>query len=149
MGLDMFHLSKKTEYGLQALAYLSILRGDKLANVSEIAQSAMIPRELLAKILSELVRAGLALSSSGPTGGYRLAKSASEVSLADILRALGTRPGLIPCGSDSAECSQVDRCTIRQPMARVNQKVTRILEETMLTDLTSTGNVHLDRSEPA
>jgi len=78
----MFSLTKKTEYGLLALIHLSGLETGRLANVSEIARSTAIPKELLAKILSELVKADLAVSFPGPTGGFRLGKDASIISLA-------------------------------------------------------------------
>lgn len=131
----MFNLSKKTEYGVLALRYLSGLEEDRIANVSEIARSALIPKELLAKILSELVKAGLAVSFSGPAGGFRLARPPSEVSLAEILRALESRTGVTECVSENGACHHVDRCTLKLPMAKVNNKVTKILEETTLTDL--------------
>lgn len=130
----MFHLSKKTEYGLQALTYLSNLEDSRWANVTEIARSAMIPKELLAKILSELVKAGLALSFSGPTGGFRAAKDPKNISLAEILTALENKTGLIACDTGDGACKQRQHCTIRKPMTHVNKKVKQILEETMLAD---------------
>ena len=131
----MLSLSKKAEYGLKALTYLSTMENGRLANVSEIARSAVIPKELLAKILSELVKAGLAFSAPGPTGGFQLARPASSVSLAEVLKALESRTGMIECASKNGRCTHMDTCVIRLPMARVNQKVSKILEETMLTDL--------------
>jgi Rrf2 family protein len=131
----MFNLSKKTEYGLMALAYLSSLERGQVASVGEIAQTSAIPRELLAKILSELVKAGLAISFSGPTGGFRLARPASAVSLAEIVRALEKKSGLVDCTSQHINCTMTDRCSIRAPMTRVHKKVNRILEETMLEEL--------------
>ena len=137
----MFNLSKKSEYGVMALAYLSSLEPGRLASVGEIAKYSDIPREHLAKILSELVKAGLAASLSGPAGGFRLAKPASRLSLADILNALEKKSGLIDCISDEANCKMAERCQIRTPMAQVHRKVNRILEETMLEDLVAKYNV--------
>ena len=131
----MFSLSKKTEYGLLALIHLSELNDDDLANVSQIANSTSIPRELLAKILSELVRADLAVSYPGPTGGFRLARPATQVSLADVLRVLETKTGLIECLSKKGRCSQAGNCSIKAPMAGLNHKFRVILEETKLSDL--------------
>lgn len=131
----MFTLSKKTEYGLMALAYLSDLPESHWANVSEIASASSIPRELLAKILSALVKAGLATSCSGPTGGFRLGRPASSMSLAEILGALDKRPGLINCITENGNCERTEICSIRLPMARIHRKVTRVLEETMLTEI--------------
>ncbi|MEZ5360039.1 MAG: Rrf2 family transcriptional regulator [Candidatus Zixiibacteriota bacterium] len=131
----MFSFSKKTEYGLIALSYLSTLDNDSLANVAEIAESSSIPRELLAKILSELVKAGLAISYSGPTGGFRLAKPAQQVSLAEIISALETKSAIIHCVADSSCCDRTESCRIRTPMSKVKQKVDMIFEETTLKDI--------------
>lgn len=131
----MFNLSKKTEYGVMALTYLSLLDKGNLASVGEIAASAAIPREHLAKILSELVKAGLAISQAGPAGGFRLARPASAMSLADILRALEKKAGLVNCTSGHDSCHLTASCTIRSPMAQVHRKVARVLEDTKLEDL--------------
>lgn len=137
----MFNLSKKSEYGVMALAYLSSLEPGRSASVGEIARHSDIPREHLAKILSELVKAGLATSLLGPAGGFHLAKPASQLSLADILNALERKSGMINCISGETNCKMTGRCQIRTPMARVNRKVNRILEETMLEDLVAKYNV--------
>ena len=118
-----------------ALTFLSSLPEGSLASVGEIARTADIPRELLAKILSELVKAGLTLSCSGPTGGFRLAKPASTLSLAEILAALERKPGLVECQSGENGCRMTHNCRIKSPIARVQRKVHKIFEETMLDDL--------------
>lgn len=133
----MFNLTKRTEYGLMALIYLSGRERHQPANAGEIAQSAAVPRELLAKILSELARAGLVNSFSGPRGGFCLARPASMVSLSDVLSALEKKPGLIDCASGKIGCRRSDYCTIRTPLTEVNRKMSRILKETTLTDIMS------------
>lgn len=146
----MFSLSKKTEYGLLALIHLSGLEDGDLAKVSQIARSTSIPKELLAKILSELVRADLAVSYSGPTGGFRLARSAKTVSLAEILNALEKKKGLTECMSDGNKCWKSGNCAIAMPLAGINQKFRRILEQTMLTDFISdnSGQGSIFKLEP-
>lgn len=131
----MFSFSKKTEYGLIALSYLSTLDNNSLANVSEIAESSEIPRELLAKILSELVKAGLAVSYSGPTGGFRLAKPAHQVSLADVISALEAKSAIIHCVADSSCCDRTETCRIRTPISKVKRQVEMIFQATTLKDI--------------
>ena len=138
----MFNLSKRTEYGLMALIHLSGLDDGDLAKVSQIAHSTAIPKELLAKILSELVRANLAVSCSGPTGGFKLARPATTVSLAEILNALEKKYGLTECMSDDNKCRKAGNCAIAMPLAGINQKFRRILEQTMLIDFISHNNGH-------
>ncbi len=134
----MFAMSKRTEYGVIAMTYLSELDGDRRASVGEIAGASAVPRELLAKILSELVKAGLAESFSGPSGGFRLAKPASETSLMEILRVLERRPGLVPCTGGRDCCSLYRSCQIRSPMMNVQVKLRKVLEDTTLADLSPT-----------
>ncbi len=131
----MFTLSKRAEYGLMAMTYLSGLPGGEWANVTEIAGAFAVSRELLAKILSELVKAGLAESLAGPLGGFRLARPAERVSLAEILRAIERRSGLIDCAPGHGICAISRQCRIREPMLGVHRKVRRVLEETSLADL--------------
>ncbi len=133
----MFSLSKKTEYGLLALTYLSSLQAGQLANVSEIAESSDIPKELLAKILSELVKAGITNSHSGPTGGFRLARPAAQVSLAEIIRVLESKSSIIHCVGNSDRCDRTETCEIRGPMKVVKQQVDNIFEQTSLSDITA------------
>ncbi|MFQ5896195.1 MAG: RrF2 family transcriptional regulator, partial [Nitrospinota bacterium] len=82
----MFSLSKKTDYGLMALGFLSHV-GDRPVNSREIAERYNIPAELLAKIMQTLAREGLVLSFSGPKGGYQLARRPEEITVADVIRA--------------------------------------------------------------
>lgn len=117
------------------MAYLSGLPEGQRANVGEIAAAHAIPRELLAKILSGLVKAGLAESYAGPAGGFRLAKPAGETSLMDIIRALEHRPGIVPCTGGDNRCSSSRWCRIRVPMLHIEKKMRKILEETTLVDL--------------
>lgn len=134
----MFALSKRTEYGVLAMTYLSGLDGTVLASVGEIASARAVPRELLAKILSELVKAGLAESYAGPSGGFRLAKTAAETSLMDIVRTLERRPGIVPCTGGHERCSRSRRCHIRAPMLDLENRMRKVLEETTLADLVPT-----------
>jgi Rrf2 family protein len=131
----MLAMTKRLEYGIIAMTYLSGLDQDRRASVGQIAGASAVPRELLAKILSVLVKAGLVESYSGPAGGFRLAKAASETSLLEILRALERRPGLIPCTDGREGCSLSRSCRIRTPMMNVHFKLRRVLEETTLADL--------------
>lgn len=135
----MFAMSKRAEYGVIAMTYLSGLDKDRRASVGEIAGAVAVPRELLAKILSVLVKAGLAESYSGPTGGFRLTKPASETSLMEILRALERRPGLVACTGGRELCSLSRSCQIRSPMMNVHVKLRKVLEETTLADLSPIG----------
>jgi Rrf2 family protein len=67
--------------------------------VAEVARARGIPESALAKVFQRLVRAGLAVGTRGVGGGYRLARDASEVTVADVLAVFEpppAAPGLPP-----------------------------------------------------
>jgi len=80
-------LTTKARYGLRALCHVAN-RGYASAQV--IAERQSIPSRYLEEIIGELRKAGLVIGKRGPRGGYRLAKPAAEIAVADVLRALNT-----------------------------------------------------------
>jgi Rrf2 family protein len=88
-------LTKRGHYSVKALLDLSLQAAESLASVNAIAQRQNLPAPYLEKLLIELRRAQLVESVRGAQGGYRLAKPASEISLGEILAAVGeTTPPL-------------------------------------------------------
>jgi Rrf2 family protein len=80
-------ISAKADYAVRAAAELAAA-GDGLLKGEAIASAQGIPRNFLENILSDLRHAGLVKSQRGAEGGYRLARPASEVSIADVIRAV-------------------------------------------------------------
>jgi Rrf2 family protein len=78
----------KTDYALQAMVELAAASGDRFIRADEIAQAQDIPLKFLLAILNELRRARLVRSQRGSEGGYMLARPATEISLADVIRAI-------------------------------------------------------------
>ena len=133
----MFSLTKKTDYALLALSCLAAEPEGRPLNAKMIAERFSIPVELLAKILQQLARRELVDSTSGPTGGYRLAKTPQDISVSDVMNAVDGRPALLQCfKGDREPCTQFDTCTIRNPMGVVQRRLARVLDETSLHDLT-------------
>jgi Rrf2 family protein len=92
-GLDMgedgrMRLSARVDYALRAMAELAAAPVDSRNTVDGLATAQSIPAKYLEAILGSLRRAGLLRSQRGPEGGYRLARPATEISIADIIRAI-------------------------------------------------------------
>jgi Rrf2 family cysteine metabolism transcriptional repressor len=78
-------LSVKTVYACRVMAQIARLHGaGKLAHVESLSRLEAVPPKYLAQIMSELREGGLITSRRGKAGGYALARSAEEISLADI-----------------------------------------------------------------
>ncbi|HLX87093.1 MAG TPA: Rrf2 family transcriptional regulator [Acidimicrobiales bacterium] len=80
------HIPAKVDYGMRAL--LTLAEQGEAATSEELARSQGLPVKFLGAIMSELRRAGLVSSQRGSEGGYRLARPASEIAVADVMRAL-------------------------------------------------------------
>ena len=83
-------VSAKVDYAVRAACELAAGSGPEARPVKgeEVAAAQAIPTKFLENILAELRRAGLVASQRGADGGYWLAQPASEISIADIIRAV-------------------------------------------------------------
>jgi len=131
----MFSLTKKTDYALIALCCLAQEASGQPVNTKLIAERYHIPSELLAKILQQLAREGVVTSTSGPTGGYQLARGAREISVSDVIRAVDGQPAIVQCFKGGTPCDQFATCTIRNPMEMVQERMARVLDEMTIRDL--------------
>ena len=74
----------KAEYAIRAL--LTLAASDSSISAEHLAQEQDLPSKFLGAIMSDLRRGGLVTSQRGPDGGFRLARSADDIQIADILR---------------------------------------------------------------
>jgi Rrf2 family protein len=79
-------LTVRSEYALLALVHLARDESDRFISVEAIAQSQGIPPKFLEQIMLTLKRAKYLRSTKGQRGGYRLAKPADKITLAEIVR---------------------------------------------------------------
>ena len=80
-------ISAKADYAVRAVVELAAAEGDKPVKAERVATAQSIPLNFLENILGELRHAGLVRSHRGAEGGFRLAKAANEVTVADVIRA--------------------------------------------------------------
>ena len=133
----MLSLSKKTDYALLALSYLTQVGAERSVNTKEIAEKFDIPLEMLAKILQKLTREKLIISNAGPAGGYRLARAPEAISIGVVIEAIDGIPAFIHCMKQDGEnaCDQLEKCTIRPPLARINARIMQMLSLISLAEI--------------
>ena len=130
----MLRLSKKTDYALIALTYVTSL-GNKAASAREIAEKHDVPVELLAKVLQRLVRRGLLASHQGTRGGYQLARRPLQISVADVIQAIDGPVTVTACSTDEGTCDQFAKCNVRDPLWRVRERILSALGECTIAEL--------------
>jgi Rrf2 family protein len=134
----MLRLSKKADYALIAMKHLA-LRGDRgtagSSSAREIAELYAIPIELMAKVLQRLVRRGLLASHQGTRGGYELARSPSQISVADVIQAIDGPVTVTACSTEEGQCEQLSTCNVRDPLWRVRERILAALDECTIAEL--------------
>jgi Rrf2 family protein len=81
-------LTRASSYAIHALAFMAAQKHDRPMASHNVAQSEDIPERFLLKVLKPLVSARILHSVKGPNGGYRLAKSPSDITMLDIIEAV-------------------------------------------------------------
>jgi Rrf2 family protein len=132
----MLRFTKRADYGLMAIHYIAIHDDLGAVSVKRIAEEFAIPQELLAKILQRLAKQGLIVSQNGPKGGYVLARRATEISVGEVVRALEGPISIVSCIEDS-DCPQMERCSLRRPITKLQTAITQMLDTMSLAELTS------------
>jgi Rrf2 family protein len=79
-------ISAKVDYAVRAAIELAVAGEGQLTKADAIAQAQDIPPKFLENILGDLRQGGLVRSQRGAEGGYRLARPAKEITIADIIR---------------------------------------------------------------
>ena len=81
-------VSAKADYALRALIEIAVRDAGKPVSAEELGKVQEIPHGFLQAILADLRRAGVVISQRGQSGGWRMARDAAEVSVADVIRAV-------------------------------------------------------------
>ncbi|RSL16433.1 BadM/Rrf2 family transcriptional regulator [Edaphobacter aggregans] len=136
----MLRLTKKADYGLMALKYLAE-QTHGAHSAKDIAEAYHIPPQLLAKILQTLAKAGLLVSHAGTNGGYALAKSASEISAFEVIRAIDGPLFITSCITIHGACDLTSTCTIKEPLRKVNDSIKDLLSGIYIADLVEAADV--------
>jgi Rrf2 family protein len=130
-------ISTRTEYGIRVLVTLARHGADGPLSLSGIARAEKLPHAYLEQLVGDLRRAGLVTATRGQAGGYRLSRTAEEISLAEVVRALEGPLLEMPCaGADDAEaCDRPQPCSVHEVFQRVQKSLVGTLTATTLGEV--------------
>jgi Rrf2 family protein len=131
----MLKLTKKADYALMAMKHLAENADRGALSAKDVAISYGIPAEALAKILQRLAKAGLLHSQHGVNGGYVLARAAHTISAFEVIQAIDGPLFITSCVTVRGECDQTDRCTIREPLRKVNESIEAVLRRIKISHM--------------
>ena len=131
----MLRITKETDYSIMLMAHFSEHPAGTIHNAREAAERIGLPLPMVSKILRSLARENILMSHRGASGGYSLARPASETSVAKIIRAIEGPISLVQCGSEPGVCEQEASCPTRVTWVRINQVIERALERMPITEM--------------
>ncbi len=138
-------LPVSTEWALHCATTLAQLEPGATASAAQLAAHYDLPPASLAKQLQALVKAGLLMGTTGPRGGFRLARPAADISLLDIVEAVDGASSPYECreirqqGSGALPAQECRRtCILAQKMADAHEAWRRSLAGVSLADILAT-----------
>jgi Rrf2 family cysteine metabolism transcriptional repressor len=141
--------STKSEYGVRVMVELARRGGEEPVPLTEIAEHEGLPLAYLEHLVARLRRAGLVDSRRGAHGGYRLARDAAKITMAEVVEALEGAIAPVECISSapdgSTRCARETEpdhvCTTKILWTRVRTSIVQTLEQTTLAALVPTPDL--------
>jgi Rrf2 family protein len=128
-------ISAKADYAVRAVVELAAAEGDKPVKAERVATAQEIPLNFLENILGELRHAGIVRSHRGAEGGFRLAKPATEVTVADVIRAV-EGPLASVRGGPPEDASYTGAASTLLPVwIAVRANLRRVVEQVTIADI--------------
>jgi Rrf2 family iron-sulfur cluster assembly transcriptional regulator len=129
-------ITTKGRYGLRAVANLAMSTHTRPVSISTIARDENVSSEFLEQIFYKLKKAGVIRSIRGPGGGFVLNRKPEEITVKDILVAVGEMGGLTPCTlRRQALCDRPDPCSAHEIWTGLQERISGYLSSITLKDI--------------
>lgn len=124
-------ISTKGQYAVRLM--VDIAKSDGIVSINSIAKNQNISVKYLEQIVSKLAKKRLLESVRGHMGGYKLAKSAKDISIKDILSTTGDSCELAPCVNGN--CERSNKCQAMSVWNNLSKLIDDYLDKISLQDL--------------
>ena len=131
-------------YAIRAMCRLTVLGQGRYVQVGDICDDTDLPAPFVAKVLRELVGAGLLTSSKGRGGGYALAKPAEKIGLIDIVEAIDGKDHCNRCVVGLSACNDKQPCPQHDSFMPVRANIANYLKGTTLAAMAEALQGKLD-----
>ncbi|MXO33537.1 Rrf2 family transcriptional regulator [Apibacter sp. B3889] len=125
--------SKTSEYAIKIMIYLSANSTiDNLRQVKEVSEALGTPGPFTAKILQQLVKAGLLFSMKGKNGGFTLSRELGEIKISDIVIAVDGEKSINRCLLGLKDCSSEYPCPLHHKFYKIKDDFKKyVLDSTL------------------
>jgi Rrf2 family protein len=129
-------LTRLGDYGVRAMLELAADPDRDWLSVPRISAAMNIPERVLPRVMTQLVRAGLVEGRSGRTGGYRLARPSTGITLLDVISAVEPAPDARSCVLRGSPCGLDGTCTVHDAFTDAREAMLQRLDTITLDDVT-------------
>ena len=133
MGLPM-RLTTKGRYAVTAMLDLAIHGQQKPVSLNDISGRQHISLSYLEQLFAKLRRSNLVSSVRGPGGGYRLAVSAADISIAQVVDAVNESMDATRC-QGKGDCQEGDQCLTHHLWEDLSSRIHSFLNDISIQDL--------------
>ena len=140
-------LTRSGEYGIRGILYLALQSPERLTSLEAIAQAQDVPKNLLAKVMQNLAKAGIVRSQRGAGGGFALARPASAITLLQVIQGVEGPLYLNRCLIRRGECPYDQICPVHKVWRRAQEALVAILGGTTIAKLVEEAPYSLRKGE--
>lgn len=131
-------ISTKGRYALEAVLDLAVYSQGELESLNNISERLNISKNYLEQIFSILRKKEIVASVRGAQGGYRLARSAKEVTAGEVIRAVEGPLSPVSCideGKCNHPCNDYNTCITRELWQKMMDEINRAADSVTIDDL--------------
>ncbi|MCS7286673.1 MAG: Rrf2 family transcriptional regulator [Anaerolineae bacterium] len=128
-------VNRETDYAIRVILYLAMQPEGTRVSAKRLAVEKVIPKAFTRRILTRLAKAGLLKSLKGLKGGVYLAKMPSQISILEVMEAVGRVPRVSPCIEDPRACPFTSTCPVRELWIDIDKELKEHLRETTFEQL--------------
>jgi len=128
-------LTRKTEYAIRAILYLSSKKPNTKAMAKEISDKMDIPKQFLAQVMLSLNHHGYVRAIRGANGGFILAKKPGSINLLEIIEAIEGKVFLNNCLVSRSECPSQTVCPITDVWGEAQAALLKVLKRATFSAL--------------
>ena len=136
--------SKPCMHGLRAVIYIASRNVESPVRGEDIAREEDLPQPFLSKILKVLSSRNILHSVRGPGGGFRLARSADEITLLDVVEAIDGLTQFEECALGWKTCQDDKPCPLHSSWKDMRQGLKEYLQKTPVSAL-----VQMEKLDPS
>jgi Rrf2 family protein len=128
--------NKETEYALRGLVYIQTrnMQGAR-PGIDEIAREIEAPRFFTAKILHHLVKMGFLMSIKGKGGGFFIDQERPELTIKELISALGNDKIISSCGFGLKNCNPGNPCPLHEQYAPIRDAIDKLVSNETIQSL--------------